>query len=141
MVHGKKRIGANLKRFALFLFPELKGIKKMIKTVQHNKDNTLDTLSNTFIYDKNNKNTMPYNGIYKSIQGYRQAQNKYRYTCINIVNKPLGGLILASIGQNKYYSYAQVFPQVIQRKSLKSNSSGIKSYMENHTDSYIAILN
>jgi len=116
----------------------------MIKTVQHNIQNTLDTLDtlfNTFIYDKNNKNTMPYNGIYKRIQAHRQAQNKYRYTCINNANKPLDGLILASIEQNKQASYAQVFPQVIQKKSLKSNSSGIKPDREIHTDSYIAILN
>jgi hypothetical protein len=113
----------------------------MIKTVQHNKYNPLYILFNTFIYDKNNKNTMPYNGIYKRIQGYRQAQNQYMYTCINIANKPLDGLILASIWQNKQASYAQVFPQVIQKKSLKSNSSGIKPDREIHTDSYIAILN
>ena len=124
-----------------FLFPDLKGLKKMFKTVKHDEHNTLDTLFNTFIYEKNNKNVFPYNGIYKRIQVYRQAQNQYMYTCINNANKTLDGLILASIEQNKYYSYAQVFPQVIQRKSLKSNSSGIKSYMENHTDSYIAILN
>ena len=95
----------------------------MIKTVQHNK------------------NTMPYNGIHKRIQAHRQAQNQYRYTCINIVNKPLDGLILTSIGQNKQAIYVQVFPQVLQKKSLKFNSSGIKPDMENHTDSYIAILN
>ena len=95
----------------------------MIKTVQHNK------------------NTMPYNGIHKRIQAHRQAQNQYMYTCINIVNKPLDGLILAIIEQNKHYSYTQVFPQVIQKKSPKFNSSGIKPDMENHTDSYIAILN
>ena len=88
-----------------------------------------------------NKNTMPYNGIYKRIQGYRQAQNDYMYTCINIVNKTLDGLILANTEQNKYYSYAQVFPQVIHQKSPKFNSLGIKPYMEIHTDSYIAILN
>ncbi len=90
---------------------------------------------------QHNKNISPYNGIYKRIQGHRQAQNQYRYTCINIANKPLGCLILASIEQNKYYSYAQVFQQVIQKKSLKSNSSGIKPDREIHTDSYIAILN
>jgi len=113
----------------------------MIKTVQHNKYNPLDILLNTFIYDKNNKNVMPYNGIYKRIQGYRQAQKEYRYTCINIVIKPLDGLILASIWQNKQAIYTQVFQQVIQKKSLKFNSSGIKPDRENHTDSYIAILN
>jgi hypothetical protein len=113
----------------------------MIKATAQNKYNPLDTLFNTFIYDKNNKNTMPYNGIYKRIQAHRQAQNKYRYTCINIVNKPLDGLILASTEQNKQASYTQVFPQVIHQKSLKSNSSGIKPDRENHTDSYIAILN
>jgi len=113
----------------------------MIKTVQHNKYNPLDILFNTFIYDKNNKNTMPYNGIYKRIQGNRQAQKINPCTCINIINKPLDGLILASIEQNKQASYAQVFPQVIQKKSLKSNSSGIKPDREIHTDSYIAILN
>ena len=95
----------------------------MIKTVQHNK------------------NTMPYNGIHKRIQAHRQAQNQYMYTCINIVNKPLDGLILASIGQNKQAIYAQVFPQVLQKKSPKSNSLGIKPDREIHTDSYIAILN
>ena len=113
----------------------------MIKTVQHNKYNPLDTLFNAFIYDKNNKNVLPYNGIYKRIQAHRQAQNQYRYTCINVANKPLDGLILAIIEQNKQAIYAQVFPQVIHQKSLKSNSSGIKSYMEIHTDSYMAILN
>jgi len=95
----------------------------MIKTVQHNK------------------NILPYNGIYKRIQAHRQAQNQYMYTCINIVNKPLDGLILAGIEQNKHYNYAQVFAQVIQKKSLKFNSSGIKPDREIHTDSYIAILN
>ena len=113
----------------------------MIKTVQHNKYNPLDTLLNTFIYGKHDKNTMPYNGIYKRIHGYRQAQNQYMYTCINNANKTPDGLILASIGQNKQAIYAQVFPQVIQKKSLKSNSSGIKTDREIHTDSYIAILN
>ena len=113
----------------------------MIKTMQHNKYNPLDTLLNTFIYAKNNKNVLPYNGIYESIQGCRQAQNQYMYTCINNANKPLDGLILASIEQNKQAIYTQVFPQVIQKKSLKSNSSGIKPDRENHTDSYIAILN
>ena len=106
-----------------FLFPELKGLKKMIKTLQHNK------------------NTMPYNGTYKRIQAHRQAQNKYRYTCINIGNKPLDGLIFAIIGQNKQSIYTQVFPQVIHQKSPKFNSSGIKQDREIHTDSYIAILN
>ena len=124
-----------------FLFPAYKGIKKMIKTMQHNVNNPLDTLFNTFICEKNTINIFPYNGIYKRIQAHRQAQNKYRYTCINIGNKPLDGLILASIEQNKQASYAQVFPQVIQKKSLKSNSSGIKPDREIHTDSYIAILN
>jgi hypothetical protein len=113
----------------------------MIKTVQHNKYNPLHTLFNTFIHGKNNKNISPYNGIYKRIQAHRQAQNQYRYTCINIVNKPLDGLILAIIEQNKQAIYAQVFPQVLQKKSPKFNSSGIKPDMENHTDSYIAILN
>ena len=113
----------------------------MIKTVQHDEYKPLDTLFNTFINEKNTINVLPYNGIYKRIEGYRQAQNQYRYTCINTSNKPLDGLILADTEQNKYYSYAQVFPQVIQKKSLKSNSSGIKQDREIHTDSYIAILN
>ena len=113
----------------------------MIKTVQHRIKNPLDTLSNTFICEKNTINTMPYNGIYKRIQAHRQAQKEYRYTCINIVIKPLDGLILASIWQNKQAIYTQVFQQVIQKKSLKFNSSGIKPDRENHTDSYIAILN
>jgi hypothetical protein len=59
------------------------------------------------------------------------------YTCINTSNKPLDGLILAIIGQNKQSSYAQV----TQKKSPKFNSSGIKPDREIHTDSYIAILN
>jgi hypothetical protein len=113
----------------------------MIKTNAQNKYNPPDTLFNTFIYEKNNKNILPYSGIYKRIQGYTQAQNQYRYTCINIANKPLAGLILGSIEQNKQASYAQVFAQVIQKKSLKFNSSGIKPDREIHTDSYIAILN
>ena len=113
----------------------------MIKTAQHNKQNTLDILFNTFIYEKNTINVLPYNGIYKRTQAHRQAKNQYRYTCINNVNKTLDGLILADIRQNKQTIYTQVFPQVIQKKSLKSNSSGIKQDRENHTDSYIAILN
>ncbi|MFA5196256.1 MAG: hypothetical protein WC401_10715 [Bacteroidales bacterium] len=113
----------------------------MIKTVQRNKYNPLDTLFNTFICEKNNKNVLQYNGIYKRIQCYRQEQNQHWYTCINIVNKPLDGLILASIEQNKQAGYAQVFPQVIHQKSPKFNSSGIKPDREIHTDSYIAILN
>jgi len=124
-----------------FFISSYKGLEKKINTVKHNKYNPLDILFSTFIYVKNNKNALPYNGIYKSIQGYRQAQNQHWYTCINIVNKPLDGLILASIEQNKQASYAQVFPQVIQKKSLKFNSSGIKPDREIHTDSYIAILN
>ena len=113
----------------------------MIKTAQHNKYNPLDTLFNTFIYEKNNKNVLPYNGIYKRIQAHRQAQNQYMYTCINTANKPLDGLILASIEQNKKVNYTQVFQQVIQKKSPKFNSSGIKPDREIRTDSYIAILN
>ena len=142
-----------------FLFPDLKGLKKMIKTVQRDEHNSInpidpidpinpidpidpiDPVSNTFINEKNNKNVLPYNGIYKRIQAHRQAQNQYMYTCINNANKPLDGLILASIEQNKQAGYTQVFPQVIQKKSLKSNSSGIKPDRENHTDSHIAILN
>ena len=104
----------------------------MIKATAQNKYNPLDPLFNTFIYEKNNKNILPSN---------RQEQNQYMYTCINIVNKPLDGLILAVIGQNKYYSYAQVYQQVIHQKSPKFNSSGIKPDREIHTDSYIAILN
>ena len=113
----------------------------MIKATAQNKYNPLNTLFNTFIYEKNNKNILPYNGIYKRIQAHRQAQNQYRYTCINIGNKPLDGLILAIIEQNKQASYTQVFPQVIHQKSPKFNSSGIKPDREIHTDSYIAILN
>ena len=113
----------------------------MIKATIQNKYNPLNTLFNTFIYDKNNKNVLPYNGIYKRIQAHRQAQNQYMYTCINIANKPLDGFILASTVQNKQVNYTQVFPQVIQKKSPKFNSSGIKPDRENHTDSYIAILN
>ena len=59
---------------------------------------------------------MAYTSVYK---GYRQAQNNIGILVSIIANKPLDGLILASIGQNKYYSYAQVFPQVIQKKSPK----------------------
>lgn len=113
----------------------------MFKTVQHDKYNPLDTLFNTFICEKNTINILPYNSTYKRIQAHRQAQNQYRYTCINNVNKPIDGLILASIEQNKQASYTQVFPQVIHQKSPKFNSSGIKPDMEIHTDSYIAILN
>ena len=113
----------------------------MIKTLRQKKYNPLDTLFNTFIHYKNNKNTMPYNGMYKRIQANRQAQNQHWYTCINTSNKPLDGLILAIIEQNKQDIYAQVFPQVIQKKSPKFNSSGIKPDREIHTDSYIAILN
>ena len=113
----------------------------MIKTLRQKKYNPLDSLFDTFIHYKNNKNALPYNGIYESIQCYRQAQNQYMYTCINNANKTLDGLILASIGQNKQASYAQVFAQVIQKKSLKFNSSGIKPDREIRTDSYIAILN
>ena len=141
MVTAKSEKAHILIGMRFFLFPAYKGIKKMFKTVQHDGYNPLDTLLNTFIYGKNNKNVLPYNGIYKRIQGYRQAQNKYMYTCINNANKPLDGLILASIEQNKQASYTQVFPQVIHQKSLKSNSSGIKPDREIHTDSYIAILN
>jgi len=112
----------------------------MIKATVQNKYNPLDTLFNTFIY-KNNKSISHYNGICKRMQGYRQAQNQYRCNCINNVNKPLDGLILAVIGQNKQASYTQVFPQVIHQKSPKFNSSGIKPDREIHTDSYIAILN
>ena len=113
----------------------------MIKTAQHNIYNPLDTLFNTFINEKNTIYTLPYNGVYKRIQAHRQAQNKYRYICINIGNKPLDGLILASIEQNKKVNYTQVFQQVIQKKSPKFNSSGIKPDREIRTDSYIAILN
>ena len=102
---------------------------------------TLDTLFNAFINDKITKNVLAYNGVYKHIQAHRQAQNNYRYTCINITNKPLDGLILAIIEQNKQASYAQIFPQVIQKKSPKFNSSRTKPYREIHTDSYIRILN
>jgi hypothetical protein len=66
-----------------FLFPDYKGLKKMFKTVQNRIKNPLDTLFNAFINDKINKNVLPYNGIYKRIQGYRQAQNVNPYTCIN----------------------------------------------------------
>ena len=113
----------------------------MIKTIQDSIKNPLDTLFNTFINNKNNNNVSVYNGIYRHIQGYRQAQNQYMCTYINNANKPLDGLILASIWQNKQASYAQVFPQVLQKKSPKFNSLGIKPYKEIHTDSYIRILN
>ena len=126
---------------AFFLFRHYKGLKKMIKTLQDSIKNPLDTLFNTFINDISIKNVLVYNGAYKRIQDHRQEQIQYMYTCINNVNKPLDGLILASIEQNKHYSYAQVFPQVIQKKSPKFNSLGIKPYNEIHTDSYIRILN
>ena len=141
MVTAKSEKAHILIGMRFFLFPAYKGIKKMIKATTQNKYNPLDPLFNTFIYEKNNKNAFPYNGIYQRIQANRQEQNQYMYTCINIVNKPLDGLILAVIGQNKQASYVQVFQQVIHQKSPKSNSSGIKQDMENHTDSYIAILN
>ena len=141
MVTAKSEKAHILIGMRFFLFPEHKGIKKMIKATIQNKYNPLNTLFNTFIHYKNNKNAFPYNGIYKRIQAHRQAQKQYRYTCINIVNKPLDGLILAIIEQNKQASYTQVFPQVIHQKSSKFNSSGIKPDREIHTDSYIAILN
>ena len=141
MVTAKSEKAQILTVCAFFLFPAYKGLKKMIKTVQYNVYNPLYTLLNTFINEKNTINILPYNGIHKHIQAHRQAQNQYRYTCINIVNKPLDGLILASIEQNKQVNYTQVFQQVIQKKSPKFNSSGIKQDVEIHTDSYIAILN
>jgi hypothetical protein len=141
MVTAKSEKARILIGTRFFFVSRLKGLKKMIKATAQNKYNPLDPLFNTFIYDKNNKNAFPYNGIYKRIQAHRQAQKQYRYTCINIVNKPLDGLILAIIEQNKQASYTQVFQQVIHQKSPKSNSSGIKPDREIHTDSYIAILN
>ena len=132
MVTAKSEKAHILIGMRFFLFPAYKGIKKMINATVQNKDNPLDTLFNTFIYEKNNKNILPSN---------RQEQKQYRYTCINIVNKPLDGLILAIIEQNKQASYVQVFQQVIHQKSPKFNSSGIKPDREIHTDSYIAILN
>lgn len=55
----------------------------MVKTVRHSINNPINTLFNAFNNDKINKNVSPYNGIYKRIQSYRQAQNVNPYTCIN----------------------------------------------------------
>jgi hypothetical protein len=73
----------------------------MIKTVQHSIKNPLDTLFNTFINDKINKNVLPYNGIYKLIQARRQAQNQYRYTYIYNQNKLHDSPIFAYKWHNK----------------------------------------
>lgn len=105
----------------------------MIKTLKHGIKNPLDTLFNTFINDKINKNVLPYNGIYERIQGYRQAQKENPCTCINNTKRLHYNPILCGLKQYKYYTKYKQKAKQVHRK--------VEFTIEIHTDSYIRILN
>ena len=128
-----------------------------MKTVQRNKKNPLDTLFNAFMNDKITKNVSTYNGIYKRIQAYGQAQKIKPCIYINNLKRLHYSPILYGLEQYKHYtniqykktyydtdkikvlSYknpsksAKSFQQFLQKKSQKFNSSRIKSYRFIHT--------